>query len=71
MAMSVQSGGSAAICVDPRTGAPQLLGNGKFELVIDADVVDSAGNHIGSLTSIAERAIDGWQKLLISTGISI
>lgn len=60
-----------AIAMDPRTGQLKTHGDGKVELVIGADVLDSTGARAGDLTEIAERAVDAWEQTLTAAGVTI
>ncbi len=66
-----QKGSWVAMTLDPRTGQLKTQGDGKVELVIDADIVDSTGTRVGRLTEIAERTIVAWEAELIAAGVSL
>ena len=66
-----QAGSWVAMTMDPRTGQLKTHGDGKVELVIDAEVFDSTGARVGDLTKIAERAVAAWEQALIAAGVSI
>ncbi len=66
-----QAGSWVAMTLDPRTGQLKTHGDGKVELVIDADVVNSTGARVGGLTEIAERAVVGWETTLAAAGVSL
>jgi hypothetical protein len=73
--LSVGGTGAASITMslDPRTGELRIerTGEAKDELVIDADVVDSSGQRIGSLLAIAESAVTAWEATFAAAGVPL
>jgi hypothetical protein len=65
------AGSSVSMSFDPRTGQMVVEGDGKAELVIDADIVDRSGTRVGGLIEVAERATTAWEQLLTATGVSV
>lgn len=66
-----EAGSWVAMTVDPVTGELQTLGDGKSELVVDAEVFDNAGVRIGSLLNIADEAVTAWEATLVAAGIAV
>lgn len=66
-----QAGSWVAMTLDPRTGQLKTHGDGKVEIVIDADVVDANGARIGDLLEIAEQAVAAWESALAAAGIVV
>jgi len=66
-----QAGSWVAMTLDPRTGQMKTHGDGKVELVIDADVVDANGARIGDLLEIAEQAVVAWETALADAGVVV
>jgi hypothetical protein len=66
-----QAGSWVAMTLDPRTGQLKTHGDGKVELVIDADVADANGARIGDLLEIAEQAVAAWEGTLAAAGIVV
>ncbi|HEV8607785.1 MAG TPA: hypothetical protein VGQ99_20785 [Tepidisphaeraceae bacterium] len=64
-----KAGSFMAIGIDPHTGQPVAIGDGKVELIVDADVMEKAGKRIGGLLEIAERAITVWEKAFTDVGV--
>jgi hypothetical protein len=71
LSTQAQTGSWVAMTLDPRTGQLRTHGDGKVELVIDADVVDSTGARLGGLIEIAERAIAEWEIALAAAGVAV
>lgn len=71
LSTQARAGSFVAMTLDPRTGQPRAHGDGKVELVVSADVVDSTGARLGDLIEIAERAIAGWETALIAAGVAV
>jgi hypothetical protein len=63
-------GSFVAMTLDSR-GKLQTRGDGKVELVIDADIVDSTGARLGGLIEIAERATTEWEAALVTAGVAV
>ena len=66
-----QAGSWVAMTLDPRIGQLKTHGNGKLELVVSADVVDSKGALIGDLLAIAEHAVAAWEGALATAGVVV
>jgi hypothetical protein len=66
-----KAGSWVMMTFDPATGQVETRGDGKVELVVDADVVDSTGARLGRLTKIAERAISEWETAMLAAGIAV
>jgi hypothetical protein len=66
-----QAGSFVAMTIDPRAGQLKTHGDGKVELVIDADVVDLNGARIGALLEIGERAVGAWEAALAAVGVIV
>lgn len=64
-------GSKIGITLDPKTGQMKTVGDGKVELVIDADVLVKDGLRIGGLLETAERAADAWETALAAAGVII
>ncbi len=67
----VQAGSRIAMTLDPITGQMKTHGDGKAELVVDADVVDANGARIGGLLEIAEQAVAAWEGALTAAGVVV
>jgi hypothetical protein len=65
------AGSRIAMTLDPRSGQLKTHGDGKVELVIDADVVDANGARISDLLEIAERAVGAWEAALAAAGVMV
>ena len=70
LSTQAQAGSWVAMTLAP-TGQLRTHGDGKVELVVDADVVDSTGARLGDLIEIAERAITEWEKALVAAGVVV
>ena len=57
--------------LDPRTGSLKTHGDGKVELVIDADVAGANGARIGGFLEIAEKAVAAWEGALAAAGVAV
>ncbi len=66
-----QAGSWVTITVDHQTGRLKTQGDGKVELVIDADVVDFSSTRVGSLLETAERTVAAWEQALTAAGVNI
>ena len=50
-------------------GVPKFTGDGTAKAVVTGDVVDNDGNRIGDLYEIANKAVEGWESLLVDYGL--
>jgi hypothetical protein len=66
-----QVGSMVVMSLDPQTGQLVTQGDGKAELVVDADIIDSSGAHVGLLSEVAERAVAAWEVALTASGIPV
>jgi hypothetical protein len=50
-------------------GVPRFVGDGTAKAVVTGDVVDRDDNRIGDLYEIAQRAVLGWEVVLLTFGL--
>jgi hypothetical protein len=50
-------------------GVPEFIGDGSAKAVVTGEVVDNAKNRIGDLYEIANKAVEGWERLLADFGL--
>lgn len=70
-AITVGGGQRAGYTIDLHSGQLKPFGDGKVEVIIDADVFDGAGKKVGGVMAIAERAIAAWEAELIKAGVHV
>jgi hypothetical protein len=49
----------------------EKIGDGKIEFVLNAEIFDDAGQRVGELMQVSERAVDAWTKMFREAGVPI
>lgn len=69
--LSAGPGGTVGMAFNLHTGRPEKIGNGKIEYRLHVEIFDDAGQRIGELMEISERAVNAWTEMIREAGVPI